>query len=106
MLTLDELITRAAKSYTNTLTLDQVRDIKSRLRFAGVDAQNVKPDETKLVLDTILTVAKLIKPTEKNANVTSASSSCPRCKSAMTAVKLGDGTATTYCTNCRVVSPV
>ncbi len=99
-----KLETMIAK-FASPLARPQMREIEGRLTFAGVDVENVQPEEETLVRQVVAHVSKA-GAQERRASFSGAGAGCPRCGSAVESIRLADSGSAQYCKACRVVIPV
>lgn len=99
-----KLETMIAK-FAAPLAHPQMREVKGRLTFAGVDLEDVQPAEEALVREVVATVTKA-GAQERRASFSGAGTGCPRCGNAVESIRLADSGDAQYCKACRVVIPV
>lgn len=87
----------------NPMTVDQLRETRGRLRFAGLDTDAIGADEVELVKEVVATVLRQSAGQVRTAAL--ATHGCPRCGAAVQAIRLADGESAAYCGSCRVVDP-
>lgn len=90
---------------SSPLAHPQMREVKGRLKFAGVDVDDVQASDEALVREVVATVVKA-GAQERRASFSGAGAGCPRCGQAVEAIRLADSGDAQYCKACRVVIPV
>ena len=82
----------------------QMREVKGRLKFAGIDIEDVQSSEEEVVREVVATVVKA-GAQERRASFSGAGAGCPRCGNGVESIRLADSGDAQYCKACRVVIP-
>lgn len=88
---------------TGPLTIDQQRELRGRLKFAGVDLAAMTVDDEAVYADALQAMRTASPPQLRTAAL--AGSNCPRCQRGLQAVRLADARNAGYCETCKVVVP-
>lgn len=97
MKTFDQLAAQAA------LTVDQRRELRGHLKFAGIDLDSMDETDQTVYAEALQSMRTAHPPQMRTAAL--AGGSCPRCQRGLQSVRLAESKAAGYCETCKVVVP-